>query len=182
MLLHISYRKFVHIKAIESIYGSWESNFEELPKYIAALQLANPDTIVQWLHHPHGSSECAVFKCVFWAFGESIKAFHYFQPVISVDGTHLKGSYRGKLLIAVTKNANNHILPMAYAIVDEETNESWMWFFQQLREHIVNDNIGSLCVISDRQGIIKATETLDYWKEPNAYRRFCLRHIRRNLR
>ncbi|XP_076886826.1 uncharacterized protein LOC143536797 [Bidens hawaiensis] len=169
-------------KAIESIYGSWESNFEELPKYIAALQLANPGTIVQWLHHPHGSSECAVFKYVFLAFGETIKAFHYCQLVISVDGTRLKGSYRGKLLIAVTKNANNYILPLAYAIVDEERNESWTCFFRQLREHIVNENMGGLCVISDRhKGIIKAMETLDDWKEPNAYHRYCLRHIRSNF-
>ncbi|XP_076897724.1 uncharacterized protein LOC143551097 [Bidens hawaiensis] len=168
-------------KAIESIYITWDDNFE-LPKFLGTLQLANPGTIVQWLHHSHVSSECAVFKYVFWVFRPSIRAFHYCQLVISVDGTHLNGPYRGKFLIAVSKNANNHIFPVAYAIVDEETYESWMWFFKQFREHIVNKNMGSLCAIYDRhKGIIKEMETLEEWKEPNAYHRFCLRHIVRNL-
>nr|KAJ0201530.1 hypothetical protein LSAT_V11C600335510 [Lactuca sativa] len=30
---------------------------------------------------------------------------------------HLKGSYKGKLLVAITKDANNNILHVAYAIV-----------------------------------------------------------------
>jgi hypothetical protein len=55
---------------------------------------------------------------VFWAFKPSIDAFHLCQPVISVDGTHLKGAYRSKLLIVVAKNANNYILPVAYAIIN----------------------------------------------------------------
>ncbi|KAG6493877.1 hypothetical protein ZIOFF_048880 [Zingiber officinale] len=54
-----------------------------------------------------------------------------FRPVISVDGTHLRGAYKGKMLIVVSKDANNRILPIAYAIVDEETIASWSWFFEQ---------------------------------------------------
>ncbi|KAD3337882.1 hypothetical protein E3N88_33403 [Mikania micrantha] len=41
----ISYSKAWRARkeAIERIYGSWESNFEELPRYIAALQESNPE-------------------------------------------------------------------------------------------------------------------------------------------
>ncbi|KAI3805640.1 hypothetical protein L1987_28200 [Smallanthus sonchifolius] len=168
--------------AIENIFGSWDSNFNELPMYIKALKASNRGTVVEWLHHPHGSSKCATFKYVFWAFKPSIDAFHLCQPFISVDGTHLKGPYRSKLLIAVSKNANNYILPVAYAIVDEETNESWAWFFMMFREHVVNETMGPLCVISDRHaGIVNAMTSLEGWMEPNAYHRFCLRHVRSNL-
>ncbi|KAL4555228.1 hypothetical protein LXL04_037839 [Taraxacum kok-saghyz] len=84
------------------------------------------------------------------------------------------------MLIAVTKDANNNILPVAYAIVDEETTHSWCWFFYQFRHFVAED--GQLCVISDRhKGIIHAMENLDEWKEPFAYHRFCLRHVRSNL-
>ena len=76
---------------------------------------------MKWFHKPYGSSDVATFKYVFWAFRPAIAAFHLCRPVISVDGTHLKGSYKGKMLVAVTKDANNYILPLAYAIVDEET-------------------------------------------------------------
>ncbi|XP_076928000.1 uncharacterized protein LOC143591788 [Bidens hawaiensis] len=83
------------------------------------------------------------------------------------------------MLIAVTKDANNYILPVAYAIVDEETVESWSWFLQQFRMHIANRSMRPLCVISDRhKGIINAMENLEEWKEPHAYHRFCLRHVR----
>ncbi|KAL4563649.1 hypothetical protein LXL04_027694 [Taraxacum kok-saghyz] len=93
-------------KAIETIYGTWESNFAELPKYITALQTSNPDTVVKWFHNQNSSSQEAKFKYIFWAFGPAIKAFHLCRPVISVDGAHLKGSYKGKLLVAVSKDAN----------------------------------------------------------------------------
>ncbi|KAI3823140.1 hypothetical protein L1987_04572 [Smallanthus sonchifolius] len=145
--------------SVDSIYGNWKSNFEELPKYITALMSSNNGTIVEWYHQTDGSSEYNTFKYVFWAFGPVIKAFQHCRPIICVDGTHLTGSYRGKLLIAVTKDANKYILSVAYAIVDEETNDSW-----------------------DRhKDIIHAMNNLDMWKEPLAYHRFCLRHVRSNF-
>ncbi|KAD3338467.1 hypothetical protein E3N88_33988 [Mikania micrantha] len=168
-------------EAIERIHGSWVSNFREIPKYVEALKAANPGTVVEWQHHSTGSSNSYTFKYVFWAFRPAIKAFQYCQPVLSVDGTHLKGSYRGKMLIAVTKNANNYIVPIAYAIVDEETVESWTWFFHQFWLHIAMQRGKKLCVISDRhKGIINAMQNMQVWKE-NAAHRFCLRHVRSNL-
>ncbi|XP_076932376.1 uncharacterized protein LOC143597853 [Bidens hawaiensis] len=121
-------------KSIENIYGSWDENFQELPSYIMALQQANPGTIVQWLHHPYSQSDCSIFKYVFWAFRPSIEAFSLCILVISIDATNLSGTYKGKILMAVSKNANNMILPISYVLVDEETNESWKWFLQQFAE------------------------------------------------
>jgi hypothetical protein len=163
--------------AIERIFGTWESNFQALPKYIGELKHTNPDTIVEWSHHPASSSQIATFKYVFWAFGPPITAFQLCIPVIFVDGTHLKGSYKSKLLTALTKNANGQILPLAFAVVDEETNESWSWFLQQFRTHVANVQDRELCVISDRhKGIINAMEDMDGW-----HHRYCLRHVRSNF-
>ncbi|XP_076888152.1 uncharacterized protein LOC143538478 [Bidens hawaiensis] len=168
-------------EAVERIYGSWESNFRELPQYIAALQTSNPGTVVEWLHGPTGPSDCFTFKFVFWAFGPAIKTFQHCMPIISVDGTHLKGSYGGKMLIAVMKNANKYIVPIAFTIVDEETVENWKWFFTQLWVHIASHRGEKLCLISDRhKGIINALKNLRVWKE-NCVHRFCLRHIRSNF-
>ncbi|XP_022031480.1 uncharacterized protein LOC110932455 [Helianthus annuus] len=167
--------------AVERIYDSWLTNFRELPTYVDALKKHNPTTVVDWLHEPKGSSDIETFKYVFWAFGPVISAFQYCMPVISVDGTFLKGSYKGKLLITVTKNANNLILRLCFAIVDEETAESWTWFFHHLWEHIARHRGKKLCVISDRhKGIINAVSNLAVWRR-NAIHRFCLRHIRSNL-
>lgn len=66
----VSYWKAWHgrRKAIKNIYGTWESNFAELPKYIATLQTSNPNTIVKWFHNPNGSSHVATFKYIFFGF------------------------------------------------------------------------------------------------------------------
>ncbi|KAK9079777.1 hypothetical protein SSX86_001450 [Deinandra increscens subsp. villosa] len=48
-------------KAIDNIYGNWESNFQELPKYINALKRANPRTVVEWNHQADGSSSSFIF-------------------------------------------------------------------------------------------------------------------------
>ncbi|KAG6468100.1 hypothetical protein ZIOFF_072668 [Zingiber officinale] len=129
----VSYKKACHgrRKTIEIVYGNWESNFAELPLYIVALEHSNPNTIVKWHHHPSSTENVKVFKYIFWAFGPAIDAFHMSRPVISVDGTHLQGACKGKMLIAISKDANNRILPVAYDIVDEETMASWCWFFEQ---------------------------------------------------
>ncbi|KAD4887967.1 hypothetical protein E3N88_20040 [Mikania micrantha] len=137
-------------KTIENIHGSWDTNFMELPSYMRELQNRNHGTVVQWFHHPHGTSHCATFKYVFWAFKPSIDAFHLCQLVISIDRTHLKGPYQSKLLIVVSKNANNYILPVAYAIVDEETIESWSWFLKQFRDHVADDRMGPLSNLMNR--------------------------------
>lgn len=70
-------------------------------------------------------------------------------------------------------------MPVAFAIVDEETNESWFWFLQQFRAHVRDStkNDGELCVISDRhKGIINTMKNMDDW-----YHRYCLRHVRSNF-
>ena len=71
------------------------------------LVLANPDTVVVWQHHLQSTVGCTVFHHVFWAFGLVIEAFRHLKPVICVDGTFMKGTYKSKLLVAVGFDASN---------------------------------------------------------------------------
>ena len=45
--------------------------------------------------------------------------------MISIDETHLYGDYQGVLLIAMATDANNKVLPLAFAIVNKESGPSW---------------------------------------------------------
>ncbi|KAI5654264.1 hypothetical protein M9H77_31451 [Catharanthus roseus] len=65
-------------------------------------------TIERFSNHRTSSPPNYVFKFLFWCFSPCIDGFQYCQPVISVDGTHLRGSYKGVLLIISTWDANNH--------------------------------------------------------------------------
>ncbi|KAI0497022.1 hypothetical protein KFK09_023350 [Dendrobium nobile] len=64
------------------------------------------------------------FKAIFWAFGPSINGWQHCRPVLSLDGTFLLGKYRGTLLAAVGIDANGGLFPLAFAIVESESNDS----------------------------------------------------------
>ena len=71
--------------------------------------------------------------------------------MINIDGTHLYGKYRGVLLIAMATDANNKVLPLAFAVMDKESGPSWGWFLERLRislEDVIADK--DICIISDR--------------------------------
>ncbi|KAL0328029.1 UNVERIFIED_CONTAM: hypothetical protein Scaly_2235500 [Sesamum calycinum] len=117
--------------AREIVYGTWESSVKKLPAYLGAIQKYNPGTIVEWKTQGLPGVNC-------------------------VDGTHLYTKYKYKLLIAAAMDGNQQVLPLAFAVVDEETYPSWKWFLQQLSRHVIRGRRG-MCLISDRHGgLIKA--------------------------
>ncbi|KAI3448828.1 hypothetical protein Pfo_005493 [Paulownia fortunei] len=71
------------------------------------------------------------------AFKPCIDGFQNCRKAISVDGTHLYTKYKHKLLIAVGIDANQQVLPLAFAVVDEEAFTSWRWFLHMLSMYVV---------------------------------------------
>ncbi|XP_057746486.1 uncharacterized protein LOC130965742 [Arachis stenosperma] len=70
-----------------------------------------------------------VLHRVFWSYYPCIRAFRHCKPVVQVDGTHLYGKYKGCLLVAVSQDGNNNIVPIAFAIVEgsaiDRSNGAW---------------------------------------------------------
>ncbi|GFQ02792.1 hypothetical protein PHJA_002423100 [Phtheirospermum japonicum] len=62
-----------------------------------------------------------MLRFVFWAFRPCIEAFKHCRKVISVDGTFLVGKYKHTLMMAVTVDANQQVVPLAYAVVDSKS-------------------------------------------------------------
>ncbi|KAL0412635.1 UNVERIFIED_CONTAM: hypothetical protein Sradi_1465200 [Sesamum radiatum] len=90
--------------------------------------------------------------------------------------------YKHKLLVAVTLDANNQVLPLAFALVDEETLASWTWFLQMLARHFLPNEDDRVCLISDRHpGLINAINYVPAFKFPRGVHRFCLRHVCSNF-
>ena len=59
------------------------------------------------------------------------------------------GKYQGTLLIAISYDANNKLVHLAFALVEKENNDSWGWFLRLLRIHVVGPG-REVGVISDR--------------------------------
>ncbi|XP_042005860.1 uncharacterized protein LOC121754591 [Salvia splendens] len=170
-------------RALEIVFGGWEESFRDLPSYMLELQYRNPGTIVEWRHNELLSQgRTKVFYYVFWALGRSaIHAFQECQPVLTIDETHLRGRFKGKLPVACGVDANNKCLPIAYAVVDEETGDSWEWFLDHVRIHVVKYE-REVCIISDRhKGILKAMRSDEWKKPPICHHKFCLIHVRKNI-
>ena len=116
------------------------------------LAYLDQDPSTQYNYHtiPRNVPGTTLLCYVFWAFATYIAAFRYCKPVISIDETHLCGKYRGVLLIAMTTNANNKVLPLAFAVVDKELGPSWGWFLECPRiliGHVIPDE--GICIISN---------------------------------
>ncbi|KAL0289659.1 UNVERIFIED_CONTAM: hypothetical protein Sangu_2607800 [Sesamum angustifolium] len=168
--------------AREIVYGTWESSIQKLPAYLGVIQKYNPRTIVEWKHKGfQASTGKYVMGSVFWAFKPCIDGFQFCRNVISVDGTHLYTKYKYKLLIAAVMDGNQQVLPLAFAVVDEETYPSWKWFLQQLSRHVIRGR-GGMCFIYDRHGgLIKAVREGPDFVSPHGVHRYCLRHVCSNF-
>ncbi|XP_012853661.1 PREDICTED: uncharacterized protein LOC105973186 [Erythranthe guttata] len=92
------------------------------------------------------------------------------QPVLSVDGTFLKGKYRGILLAVVA------LFSVAFAVVNEETDCNWTYFFEHLKTAIGTER--TLTFVLDRNsGILKGVKDIF----PGCFHSFCVYHIQKNL-
>ncbi|KAM6587658.1 hypothetical protein CsatA_010263 [Cannabis sativa] len=158
--------------AQEELRGKANESYKLLPGFLHMLQKTNPGTIVYMQTEDDNS-----FKYLFVALDASIKGWKKCKPIIVVDGTFLKSTYGGTLLSACTQDANGHIFPLAFFVVDSENNNSWQWFFTKVRETygIREEQF----LISDRhESIIKAACQVF----PEITHCYCVYHLLSNLK
>ena len=135
---------------------------------------------------PSSVDDTRFLHYLFWSFGPCIDEFKYCKPVINIDETHLYGKYQGKLLIAMTTDANNKVFLLAFVIVDCESGSNWGWFLECLRDTIKNEiPVKDICIISDQHIGIK--NTIAAWpRDENGrtrvFYKYCLRHVASNFK
>ncbi|XP_052625699.1 uncharacterized protein LOC128132783 [Lactuca sativa] len=100
------------------------------------------------------------------------------RRVIRLDGCFLNGICRGQLLSAISRDANNHIYPIAWAVVSVESKETWKWFIDLLIEDLGMGVGHGLTLISDQhKGLLEAVKE----RVPAAEHRQCARQICANF-
>nr|XP_017245417.1 PREDICTED: uncharacterized protein LOC108217078 [Daucus carota subsp. sativus] len=159
-------------KAKEIMQGSATQSFADLYSFLYMLYTTNAGSIVEL---QLTQNNC--FLYVFVALNCSIKGWMFCLPVVVVDGTFLKSSYGGTLLVAATQDAGGKIFPLAFAVVDSENDHSWQWFFEKFRKAYGGRE--DMVIVSDRhESIIKAANTV-YPEVPNV---FCVFHLLGNIK
>ncbi|XP_074347068.1 uncharacterized protein LOC141685892 [Apium graveolens] len=105
--------------AIGEVYGSWATTYQALPMFFTSIMMTNPGTIAEIDVVPHAEERGTyICKGIFWCLKAMMDGWQHAHPVISIDGTFLKGKYRGRLLIALVVDLNNHTFPLCYGLVD----------------------------------------------------------------
>ncbi|XP_016178006.1 uncharacterized protein LOC107620345 [Arachis ipaensis] len=72
-----------------------------------------------------------------------------------------------------------YILSIAYAVVEAETKDSWVWFLRHLSDDLGPHNLAKCTFMSDQQkGLLPAFEEVI----PGVDNRFCVRHLYSNFK
>ncbi|KAH0693760.1 hypothetical protein KY285_020857 [Solanum tuberosum] len=151
--------------------GTHEREYGVLDAYRYMLESTNPRSKTALQVDENGK-----FKYFFVAYVAWIQGFQQLRKVIAVDGTFLKSKYEGVLLSVVAQDAENHIFPMAFCVVDKECDASYQYFFEQMRSYV--DDTDELCIISDRYSSIQKMLSIVY---PSAHYGCYIRHLRENI-
>jgi len=103
---------------------------------------------------PDPSATTRKFKRIYVCLGPFKNGFKAGKrDLLGLDGTFMKGPFPGEVLTAVGIDSNHGIYPLAYGIVESESNASWTWFLQQLGDDLDLQANSNFTFISDRQKV-----------------------------
>ncbi|XP_056850897.1 uncharacterized protein LOC130507068 [Raphanus sativus] len=161
-----------HEFAIAAVRGIPDESYAKIPKYLHMIKEANPG-----MHTHYETVDDGRFLYLFMSFGQSVRGFYNtMRRVIVVDGTFLKNKYKGVLLVATAVDGNYNLYPLAFGVVDSENDDSWGWFFRQLKEVVADSH--DLAFVSDRNSsIAKAIATV----YPRSAHGICIHHLLTNV-
>ncbi|XP_010550289.1 PREDICTED: uncharacterized protein LOC104821184 [Tarenaya hassleriana] len=122
--------------ALKVVREDQEVQFRKLWDYELELQRSNPNTSTEI--GTNAASGQQVFHRFYVCFDVLRESWtRHCRPVIGLDGCFLKWDFKGELLSAVGRDANDGIYPIAWAVVRIEDTDNWTWFVRKLRLDLV---------------------------------------------
>ncbi|GJS47577.1 multidrug resistance-associated protein 5 [Tanacetum coccineum] len=96
------------------------------------------------------------------------------------DGkTYFDSPNQGEILTAIGRDRENHIYPVAWAVVNVENKDNWTSFLELLKQDLGSSRGNGLTLMSDQhKGLMEAVKDV----MPNAKHMQCARHIYENFR
>ncbi|XP_056695664.1 uncharacterized protein [Spinacia oleracea] len=161
--------------AHKMLHGSMHEHYKKVGGYIEALKSTSPGTDIELVTDPTKQTVPPVFQRLFTCFEGLQKGWKLgCRKVICIDACFLKTFLGGQLLVAVGRDGNDQMYPIAWAVAEGENNNSWEWFMIKLQKCLDLDDGEGIAVISDEHvAIINAVASV----LPKAEHRHCARHI-----
>jgi hypothetical protein len=73
--------------------------------------------------------------------------------LIGLNACFLKEVYKGQLMAAIGRDANDNMYPISIAVVEAKTRETWTWFLEALLADLGPSGPHGWAFISDRQKV-----------------------------
>ena len=184
--INIPYMRIFYAKerALDRINGPWNESFQLLYTFKAEVETASPGSVVEIDKHTvkyklKGKAlEKECFRRAFVCFKACWQGFlNGCRPYLAVDATALNGRWRGQLAAASAVDGHNWLFPVAFGVLEVESEESWVWFLQQLR-NIIGTPSGLVIHTDACKGLETAVEIVF----PGVEHRECMRHLAHNFK
>jgi len=146
--------------ALKMLKKEYEEQFAHIRGYVEEIHSQNPGSVafIDTYRNEKGEDVFNRFYVCFnilrtqWA-GSC-------RPIIGLDGTFLKVVVKGVLLTAVGHDPNNQIYPIAWAVVQSENAENWLWFVQQIKKDLNLEDGSRFVILSDRSKVRISSHSL----------------------
>ncbi|XP_024011405.1 uncharacterized protein LOC112086665 [Eutrema salsugineum] len=166
-------------KALRWIETEYNLQFARLRDYAAELIDSNKGStvVIETLKNAEGKEEFNRFYVCFDVIKTTCK--ETCRPLVGLDGTFIKHKIKGQLLVALRRDADNGIYPIAWAVVQAENTDNWTWFVQKIKHDLtLNDGDGFIMISDRHRGLIAAVKL----ELPKIEHRMCVRHIYDNIK
>lgn len=110
--------------------------------------------------------------------GPTAEAFRYCRRFIDLDGTYWRNRWDLRLLLAVARDGEDEVLPLAWAIAPSESEESWRFFLKHFEAAFREVDHETALVVSDRA---KGLEPAIRAELPRVCHTYCAQHLAENI-
>ncbi|KAK6915740.1 MULE transposase domain [Dillenia turbinata] len=158
--------------AKEQLQGSYKEAYKQLPIFCEKIMETNPGSLATFT-----TKEDSSFHRLFVSFHASLYGFQQgCRPLLFLDSIPLKSKYQGMLLAATAVDGDDGFFPVAFAIVDAETDDNWRWFLIQLQAALSTSQ--AITFVADRQKGLKESISTTF---ENSFHGYCLRYLSEQL-
>ncbi|KAJ0080233.1 hypothetical protein Patl1_23891 [Pistacia atlantica] len=159
--------------AKEQLQGSYKEAYNQLPFFCEKIMETNPGSFATFT-----TKEDSSFHRLFVSFHASLYGFQQgCRPLLFLDSIPLKSKYQGTLLAATAADGNDGVFPVAFAVVDAETDDNWHWFLLQLKTALSAIPCPITFVADKQKGLRESIAEI--FKD--SYHAYCLQYLTEQL-
>ncbi|KAK2654694.1 hypothetical protein Ddye_014550 [Dipteronia dyeriana] len=128
-------------KAKINVQGSVAEQYSRVRDYGAEILRTNPGSTVSLKCYTREGEVNPMFQRLYICLDTLKKGWKEgCRPILGLDGCHTKVVHNGQLLTAVGVDPNNQMYTVAYALVESECRDTWVWFLQLLAVDLEIEN------------------------------------------